>query len=114
MAHLRVPAVIYREIAELTTPRGAVKRGGIMQVPKQLRLDEWEALAGPYQDALIASATEDRRLNADPPRAPYVDPNIEHNKWNRAQWEQTQRGAKDYLAAKTEAVKRVKRQTVVR
>lgn len=114
MARLRVPAAFYREIAELTTPRGAVKRGGVMEVPRMLSLDDFEAKAAPYQDWLIASANEDRRKNADPPSAPYVDPNIEHNEWNRAHWEQKQRGAKDYLDSKQAAVKQATRKTVVR
>lgn len=111
---LRVTATMLKQLREMREAKSNRRRGGVMLVPAIMGLDEWQEIASKYQDWLIASATEDRRKNTDPPPAPYVDPNIEHNEWNRAQWESTRRGAADYLDAKQEAVKQITRKMVIR
>ncbi len=111
---LRVTATMERQLRELREAKSNKRRGGVMVVPPMMNADEWEQLAGPYEDWLIGSATEDRRKNTDPPPQHIEDPNIEHNRWNRAQWEHTRRGATDYLEAKQAAVKHATRKTVVR
>jgi hypothetical protein len=113
-----VTATMLKQLRELREAKSNKRRGGVMVVPAVMGLDEWEAQAARYQDLLIASATEDRRKNTDPQPAPYVDPNIEHNEWNRQQWERTRRGAAEYLEAKQAAVKQATapktRKTVIR
>lgn len=71
MARLRVTATMRRQLADLRGERGQVRKGGVMLVPPILPPDEWEAIAAPMQDKLIADSWEDRaqrdKLNPEPP-----------------------------------------------
>lgn len=69
---LRVTATMRRQLAGLRDERGQVRKGGVMLVPPILSCDEWEALAAPMQDRLIAASHEDRELRAKLNPAPPI------------------------------------------
>jgi hypothetical protein len=89
--------------------RGSAKRGGIMQVPRILAVDEWERLASVQQDALIASSAEDRSKPADVVRdVPETDRRrqAEHDEAFRAEKAQERRGGLDLVRAQEAKVRK--------
>lgn len=65
MRRLRVTSSMKKQLAGLRDARtGGLLRGGVMQVPRILSCDDWEALASVQQDALLAASYEDRAAMA--------------------------------------------------
>jgi len=61
MRRIRVPSSLERIAKDMRSARSSGMRGGVMVVPPiETDLNAWEALASVQQDALIASAAEDR------------------------------------------------------
>lgn len=90
---------------------GALRRGGVMQVPRILSCDEWEAVAVPMQDALMAASYEDR---ARPEQAVVTkvrptNAQADHDAANRAMGEQRRQGGRPYLEHKERQVRQVTR-----
>lgn len=110
MARLRVSARMKKEIASLRDARtGALRRGGVMHVPRILSCDEWESSASVQQDALIAASYEDR---ARPEQAVVTTPrptnsNDDHIAANRAAGEARRQGGRPYLEHEQERVRQI-------
>lgn len=108
MRTLRVTASMRKQLQGLRDTRtGALRRGGVMQVPRILSCDEWEALAAPQQDALIAASYEDR---ARPEQVVVTTPrptnsNDDHNAANRAAGAAARQGGRPYLEHKERQVR---------
>ena len=110
MARLRVTASMRKQLMGYRDTRtGGLRRGGVMQVPRILSCDEWEALASGQQDALIAASYEDR-ARPEQAVATSVRPanaNDDHNAANRAMGERRRQGGRPYLEAKEQEVRQV-------
>ena len=60
MRRIRVPSSLERMAKDMRNARDNGRRGGVMIVPPIISCDEWEKLAAPHQDSLIAGSAEDR------------------------------------------------------
>lgn len=68
MRRLRVTASMQRQLADVRAMRrGSRRGGGVMQVPRILSCDAWDALAAVQQDKLIADSAEDRYVDRTEP-----------------------------------------------
>ena len=110
MARLRVTASMRKQLMGYRDTRtGGLRRGGVMQVPRILSCDEWEAVASGQQDALIAASYEDR-ARPEQVVATSVRPtnaNDDHNAANRAMGEQRRQGGRPYLEHEQERVRQI-------
>ena len=109
MRKLRVSASQKRQLAELRDTRtGAMRRGGVMRVPRILSCDEWEALAEPMQAALMANSAEDR-FKPEPVVSPKPDTNAESERDYQEKRAIAARGGLDLVRAKERQVRQVTR-----
>ncbi len=108
MRKLRVSASMKKQLAGMRDARGNPRKGGVMRVPRILSCDEFEAIAAPMQDALIAASYEDREKPE--PVGTTVHPTnaqADHDAANRAMGEQRRQGGRPYLEAKEQEVRQV-------